>query len=254
MSNYNFSAHIAYERHYSRDMRSEFYLFKRTGFRENPFIFNGEYYYSDFRLNIGEMPLFVTGRDLFYEINMNLLAVSSDYTYDVYPLVELQSSFSIPLFDLGYNPLRLELDADAGYSDHQMYRQYQFRMPTSIAIFGKRNAFLTSKISEYGGTEYYALHGGINITDIWWRWLRLPTYQNRGLDLTLVGSVAQYKYYRDTFYKQTGNDYYTEVGFNLSRIPVFFSNVAFLTFRGKWGVGNLASGRFGWALSASLPF
>ena len=127
-------------------------------------------------------------------------------------------------------------------------------MQSSMLFLGKPGNFLTSKPAVYGGREYYAGHALLNLTDIWWRFLGLPLYQGRGLNLILAGSYGKFFAKGDSFYLETGKQHYSEVGFGLTRIPTFLSNVLYLSFDARWGIGPVASGNFGWALSVSMSF
>ena len=254
IQNFESKASVGYEKHFTQKNRTDFYLFKEDEFRRNPLIYNGEYTFMNMDMKFGDIPVFMTGNDFYYEVNVKLFAVTSNYTYEVYPLTDIRTTVSMPLFDLGYNPFRLDLSLGAGFSDKNMYREYQFKMPVSLGIFSTNDAFLSGQIADIGGTEYFEAHAKLNLTDIWWRFLRLPTYENRGLDLVLRASTGKYNYYRDSFYRKTGDDFYSEVGFGLRRIPTFLSNVVYLGVDAAWGIGNIAKGNFGWAISASLPF
>jgi len=127
-------------------------------------------------------------------------------------------------------------------------------MRSTYLINLNMGGFYSSPITAYGGTEYWTAHAEFNLTDIWWRFIGLPTYDNRGLELIIAGSTGRFFSDRRVYYFQTGKDYYSEIGFGLSRIPVFISNVIFLRFDARWGVGPLGSGEFGAGVFISLPF
>ena len=114
--------------------------------------------------------------------------------------------------------------------------------------------FYSAPIGVYGGNEYYTVHLNYNLTDLWWRAIGLPRFEGRGMDLILSGSSGRYISHPSSYYKQTGNDLYSEIGFGLSRIPTFISNVGYLSFDARWGLGPLAHDSFGWGLGITLPF
>jgi hypothetical protein len=99
-----------------------------------------------------------------------------------------------------------------------------------------------------------------------WRLLGLPTWKGRGLDFALLAQVGKYNQRGSMTLPRTGeygeqafapsNDWHSEVGIGISRIPSFISD--FLNFRLDllWGIGTntLPSSNFGFSLTWSLPF
>lgn len=161
---------------------------------------------------------------------------------------------TVPTIPTGYSPMSLRLGLYAGMGDDSLPIQYQYRMPTSLSIIGGFGHFYSAPIGEFGGTEYIALHAEHNFTDIFWRWLGLPTYFGRGVDLKVGASAGKYEQRNLLGYRPTGSLWYTEVGFGLGRIPTFISNVIFLQFDARWGIGPIGSGKFGLVLGISSPF
>jgi hypothetical protein len=127
-------------------------------------------------------------------------------------------------------------------------------MGSRLFIFNKMGNFFTAPIGYYGGDEYYSAQSLYNLSDLWWRWLGLPTYEGRGLDLTIGGTFGRFYNNTSSVYKSTGDDGYTEAGFGFSRIPTFFSNLIFWSFDLRFGIGPNAEGRTGGAVSVTLPF
>ena len=148
----------------------------------------------------------------------------------------------------------LSIITSGGKGSSYMPAQFLFRMPVEMLFINKYGNFFSAKPGEFGGREFYNVHGMFNLTDIWWRFFGLPTYEGRGLNLILAGSYGRYFSKGESIYKETGNYQYSEIGFGLTRIPAFISNVVYLSLDARWGVGPIASGNFGWALSVSLPF
>jgi hypothetical protein len=114
-------------------------------------------------------------------------------------------------------------------------------------------------INAFGGTQYVRAHIEHNFTDLWWRAIGLPTFENnRGVDL--IGVFGAAKMWQDNAPFTPGrtydatNDYYMEAGFAVGRIPSFISDLIYLRFDARWPVGGMAQrGSFGWAISLSSP-
>ncbi len=175
-------------------------------------------------------------------------------------IVNVLLSSRLPTFATGYAPMKLELMLQAGLASDNTPRQYQFNSMHRIPLLGARTDFNTLPINRFGGTEILSAIAEHNFTDLWWRAIGIPLINNRGVDLIgRVGAlqviqrgtaVVPYNVYAST------QQWYTEAGFAVSRIPTFVSEVIFLRFDAMWPVGGYASqiGRFGWNLSLSSPF
>jgi hypothetical protein len=168
-------------------------------------------------------------------------------------------SLKLPTFDVGYSPMRLDIDVQAAavLSDSAP-RQYQFSLLRRFPAFGNTTDLSTIQPSAFGGTFAAMLHAEHNFTDIWWRAIGLPTFKNkRGLDLLAVFG-AGYTQNRvapvaDHTWQATPTPY-LEAGFALARIPTFISDIFYLRFDALWPVGGLAhAGSFGWSLTLSSP-
>ncbi len=173
----------------------------------------------------------------------------------------LQARFfmSVPTFNTGYSSQKFELLIHHGIGSNNLPIQYQFRMRTDMFIFSQFGNFVSSPRTTFSSKAFQTYHLRYNFTDHWWRALGLPLIEGRGLDLILAASVGQFYQNSDIKIWQTfGNidnlkDGYSEVGVSLGRIPILISNVVFLTFDTRWGVGRQAAGRFNWAVSVSWP-
>lgn len=177
-----------------------------------------------------------------------------------------------PTFETGYLPMSLRVAAHGGTSRSDrdaidgdvLSPQYLFRMRTALSIVAPFGHFMTAPIGEFGGSRYVALHAEHNFSDIVWRWIGLPTYWGRGIELIVSGATGRWEQPEVNplstvnalapTYRSTGSDWYSEVGFGLARIPTFVSNVAFLRLDARFGVGPLASGNWGIGLGLSGPF
>ncbi|MBC8144776.1 MAG: hypothetical protein H7X80_04265, partial [bacterium] len=175
-------------------------------------------------------------------------------------------SVELPTFGTGYIPMSLRIAAHGGIGSDELPLEYQFRMRTAASIVSPFGHFTSAPIAAFGGARYVALHGEHNFSDIVWRWIGLPTYWGRGIEFIVAASAGQYGRPADSLflpslepfpvrsYAPTGNEWYTEVGFGLGKIPTFISNVAFLRIDARFGVGELARGNWGMTLGLSSPF
>jgi hypothetical protein len=163
----------------------------------------------------------------------------------------------LPTIGIGYHPMQLDLQVEAGITSIITPRQYQYSSLRRYPIFGGTSDLMTIPVNRLGGTEFVAVHAEHNFTDLWWRAIGLPTYNGRGIDLIATGGAATYVQ-RGTplvsSYRST-EGWYGEAGFAVSRIPTFISDLFFLRFDARWPVGPVATpmGTFGWSISVSSP-
>jgi hypothetical protein len=227
---------------------------KSREFPENPPIADGSYQTVQADLAWGKVTPFlkitpVEGIDLRWSLTGLL---GSNRTTDTsFRLAEALLSLSIPMIRTGYNPITLTLLGAGGIGDSTLPPQYQFRLRTSAASFGKPGGFVSPPKGLYGGTEYLALGAEVNLTDLWWRALGLPVYEGRGLELILAGGSARYRQHHFTGYVGTGDQWYSEVGFALSRIPLFITDLVAGRADARWGLGPL--GKFNANFTFVLP-
>lgn len=249
------------ERHFSLDSVEGFSLLKETNFRYNPVVKEGNFQILDGKLQYGNVNLLILSNDFDYEADLNFF-LSNLHSEDGgtlgikgYGGIDGSLTMSFPLLQTGYKPVMMALMLKAGVQTDDSPSQFLFRMPSRLMLINKFGNLYSASSQEFGGAEFYGIHAVVNLTDIWWRFLGLPTYEGRGIDLSIAGSSEQYKANNSISYlRSTGNDFYSEIGFGLSRIPTFISNFIYLSLDARWGVGPLATGRFGWGLSVSLPF
>lgn len=166
---------------------------------------------------------------------------------------------SIPTFYTGYNPMNLDLVFSGGIGTNNLPLEYQFRMQTKSLFYSTLGSFSTARIGEFGGNKFFTGHLNFNTGDLWWRAIGLPLYNKRGLELNIGGSTGYFMneaggYTQVRPYEQTPNTMYSEVGFGIGRIPTFISNLVYWETNFRFGVGNLAQGRFGWDLKINFPF
>ncbi len=241
-------------RHFSLDKSTNRSIFSNDLWRENPKIDDGDYRSISLGIKYGSYSPFAIGTDLQYKLQLDSKYGELSDGSNPFRWIQGSAEIEFSTFRTGYSPMKLHLKAEGGLGSKSLPLQEQFRMRNTYLINSGMGGFYSAPIAAYGGTEYWAAHAEYNLTDIWWRFLGLPTYDNRGLELILAASTGRYFSDRRVYYLQTKNDNYNEIGFGLSRIPIFISNVIFLRFDARWGIGPLGSGKFGAGIFVSLPF
>jgi hypothetical protein len=227
-------------------------IFSKEEWRGNPEIIEGRYFTPSIDISFGRINDFYPGSNFDYEIKLNATYgnnITNDFNFHS---TEATADILIPTFNTGYSPMMLRINGRAGYASEETPIQHQFRMPVRLSIISGFGSMTTAPLALFGGTEYYAIHLNYNITDIWWRALRLPRYNGRGIDLLLSASLADYNSKSVYSYVPT-EGVYSEIGFGLSRIPLFFSDLSYLKTEFRWGVGRVAKNKFGWSVSLALP-
>jgi len=244
---FNIRSNFENSRQFSLHKTTNRSIFQDKEWRLNPSILEGNYntiksgltiYFNRmFRLYDG----FSLNLDLNYLFGQELNSKTDFHQYSV------SLEYNTPTFKTGYNPMFLSLSFEYNGAKNAPL-QYQLNAKTTMLFITKSVNFCTIPVSIYEKEEYYATHIKYNFTDLWWRAIGLPLYYGRGLDLIGRFSTGQFK----TAFN--ANDYYTEAGFGLERIPTFVSNVIFLGAGAVWGVGPIARGNFNWYLDITLPF
>jgi hypothetical protein len=229
-------------------------LFSKKEWRPNTQIDEGDYTLGFISGNIGNVNYFTLTPYFENELEFGSVTGQQKTANNMFFSIFGKYKTSIPLFYTGYTPVKLFLSFEGGLNSKNVPVQYMNKMHSSLLFLTKFGNFLTAPPAEYGGREYFAAHGALNLGDLWWRSLHLPLYEGRGLNLILTGAYSRFFAKGNSIYKDTGNDHYSEIGFGFTRIPTFISNVFYLAFDTRWGIGPIASGRFGWALSISFPF
>lgn len=228
-------------------------IFESRKWRENPEITESRYNILTTELNYGKINTLGTNNDFDTEINLLAFYGNQKYENTDFKGIEGKLSFLIPTFYTGYNPMTLRLNLNAGISESAPV-QYQFKAPTRLFLLNESGNLFTAPISYFGGDKYYMIDASFNLTDILWRWIGLPTYEGRGIDLIIGGTYGKFYNSTKSFYQSTLDDAYSEIGFGFSRIPTFISNVGYLSFDYRFGIGPIAKGRTGGAIMISLPF
>lgn len=158
--------------------------------------------------------------------------------------VEANIGSTIPTFTTGYRPMTLDIDIRAGWSSDNTPAQYRFYAMKRFPVFGVATDLATVPINALIGSQYVAVHTEHNFSDMWWRLVGLPTFNKRGPDLIGIFNAAAYS-----------QQWYTEAGVALARIPSFISDLLYLRVDVLWPVGPYANqiGKFGWSIGISSP-
>ncbi|MGQ9819344.1 MAG: hypothetical protein ACUVQ1_05400, partial [Candidatus Kapaibacteriales bacterium] len=254
----SFAISIGYEksRHFSLNKTTDKSLFIKSTWRNNPRIEDGNFQFLNLEIDFGRYfvskPLMgkVLGElenQISFSARTRFIFGLNESTNLPFGLFDCSMFFKIPLLYTGYTPISLYLRLDYGKSTKELPLQFHFRLPVGLlysAPFGK-----------YGGTEFFSGVLSLNLSDIWWRWLGLPKFEKRGLEL--IFSIATGKTFNQsqkTIYESTGKDNYSEIGIGFSRIPTFISNLIYLAFESRWGIGQLGKGNWRFNLNVTFPF
>ncbi len=169
---------------------------------------------------------------------------------------EISGRLVQPTFHTGYTPMYLAINATVGLASDNTPVQSRFVMQRRLPFMGLFNDFSTTDINLYGGTRYVMVQAEHGFSDVLWRWLGLPTFEGRGVELIARAATARYDLPvappAEGMLMPT-NGWYSEVGLGVSRIPTFISDAIYARVDVMFGVGNRAAGRFGVNLAVSLP-
>jgi hypothetical protein len=179
---------------------------------------------------------------------------------ETFASVSLTVESSIPTFSTGYVPMTLDVKGAVGVASATTPVQFQFNAMRRFPFMGSTIDMFTVPVNAFGGTRFAQVHFEHNFSDLWWRVLGLPTFNNRGPDLIGAYSVARYEQ-RGALPFGPGDGYgsttkwYSEAGFGVGRIPTFFSEIFFLRVDVRWPVGPFAVpiGTFGWSIGFTSP-
>jgi hypothetical protein len=226
----------------------------RKEFQDNPPITEGRYRTMYGELSWGHVvPFLKITPSGSVDVRFSLMGLSGKRT-DVdtaFSLAEGLLSVSIPVMKTGYNPITITLLGAGGSGSATLVPQYQFRLRTSAASFGKPGGFVSPPKGLYGGTEYVAAGAELNLTDLPWRAIGLPTYNGRGIELILAGGSARYRQQHHSGYSGTGDAWYSEAGIALSRIPLYLTDLVAGRIDVRKGFGTL--GRIGANFTFVVP-
>lgn len=244
-------------RQFSLDRTTSRSIFESDVFRPNPHIVDGSYRTATAELGWGRRE-----EDIVISSALQLgvsASVSGLYGETTDKSLTFRGASGwleaiVPTIPTGYAPMVLRVAGFGGITADATPSQYQFRLRTSSSVFGRFGSFLSAPVGVIGGTRYAAFYAEHQFGDILWRALGLPTYEGRGIELSLAAGAAQFYQDAPLGYLPTGNTWYTEVGFGVAKIPTFISNIFYLQFDARWGTGPLGSGKFGATIGLSSPF
>ena len=263
------TAGIEIARHFGQINNVQRSVFVREAFRDNPLVVDTRYRTLGATLGFGSTEgavVISSGSDADLGVRIGGILGEDLERGTTFNGIEGRVRFDVPTFGTGYLPMLLSMAVHGGVSSIETPLEYRFRMRTALSVVSPLGHFMTAPIGLYGGTDYLALHAEHNFSDLLWRWIGLPTYWGRGIEIIATAATGRY----DTpvildpsmgaptlllpGYRSTGSDWYSEVGFGLGRIPTFISNVAFLRVDARFGVGTLAKGNWGMAVGLTSPF
>ena len=230
-------------------------IFEDKTWRVNPAAINGHYELFFGTLKLGHFDMINPTGNFDWQVVFKPFSGSCLPLFGNFQGITAEVSLNIPLFSTGYKPISLALYAKGGISDNDLPPQYQFRMASSLAIYGKLENFLTAQPGEFGGMSFWEVLAEFKLSDYLWREIGLPLFNKRGIEFTLFGSIA--KYYSNNspiIYEATENKIFAEVGFGFFRMPIPKTNLIFWNFNSRFGVGELAKGRYEWSVGLELPF
>jgi hypothetical protein len=234
-------------RPYSLEKTTNRSIFQKKDWRGNPQIVKGNYFLSKNSLSLIMNKWFSDINDFNLNLYLNYLYGTNTYQNNDFERLNLSLYLSAPTFYTGYDPMKLDIFLQYGKCNN-IPLQYSLKARTSMYFITKFGNFYTMPFGIYEQDSYYSAHLKYNFTDIWWRWLGLPTYEGRGLDLVFNAAAGKFKTALNS------DEYYTEAGFGFERIPVFFSNLVYFGGGVVWGIGPIASGNFNWYIDLTLPF
>jgi hypothetical protein len=231
-------------------------LFRKNVFRDNRPIVDGNFRTADATIGWGHPDAIVLTSDFSFGINARVSGLYGETEDGSLSFRGADGLFdvSIPTIPTGYAPMYLRLGVAGGIASETTPVQYQFRLRTSNAFVGRFGDFLSAPVDVIGGTRYATIYAEHSFSDFLWRLVGLPTYEGRGLELSIGGGAAQFFQDAPEGFLPTGKTWYTEAGFGIGKIPIFISNVIFLSFDARWGIGPLGAGKFGAMVGISSPF
>jgi hypothetical protein len=238
-------------KHYSLDKSTNRTLFSKESLRRNPECLSGKFDILSGGINISNSNVFNFGDAFTYSFDVTSLVGNRQSDEQIFHANEASASLSIPTFKTGYLKMMLHIAVQAGFANKDLPVQNQFVLNSNMLFIPADYTFATAPTAEFGGTEYAAFHLNFNTRDLFWRMLRLPRYQGRGLELLFGGSSARFNNLSDSFLAPA--DWYSEIGFGIGKIPTFFNNILFLETNFRWGIGNIAKNRFGFNINLSSP-
>lgn len=243
-----------FSRQFSLPKTTDWSLLGSGDWGDNPEVDQGNYRTAFLQMNIGDNDLFKLPYGIESYFELKAMTGIRDGAENPFYLASAKLMLSIPTFSTGYNPMRLDFLVHGGEGTTNTPPQHRFRMNTDLSIISSFGSFVSAPLKAYVSTDFNTYHLRYNLTDLWWRVLGLPLINRRGLDFVLAFSAGSFFSSEDLTYNPPISEYYAETGFSIARIPTFLSNVFYLSTDFRWGVGDIAAGRFGFSISVSWVF
>jgi hypothetical protein len=164
---------------------------------------------------------------------------SSAASTEPFSKAEANAFLLVPTFATGYAPMAALLTASAGIASASTPVQRQFLALRRFVVMGGIHDVMTIPAGGVGGTQYAQARLEHSFGDLWWRALRLPTLNGRGLGINLFANAAYYANNSPmsaSLLASTDGQIYGEVGFGIDRIPTFLWDFLYLRFDAAWGV------------------
>ncbi len=252
---FTFWADFESSRHSNLDIPNNRSIFFKKEWRENPSIDAGRFNIASAGVSLSNSQPFDFFTDGFvYNIELSSYLGENKRAENQFQGGEAKVHLKIPTFKTGYLRMMVDLYLQSGISSKNVPSQSKFLLNSQMFHLHSAGVFATASNCEFGGTEYAAAHINFNMRDLFWRAMRLPLYNGRGLEFIAGGSIAKYNDLSDANrMKDTGDSFYAEAGFGLGKIPTFINNFVFLETNFRWGLSDIAKRRFGWNIGLSTP-
>jgi hypothetical protein len=250
----NFKSQYEQARHFSEQINTDRSIFVENLWRVNPTIDEDTYDLMSLEIKTGSFNLIKNIIGIVKDFKFNLTYGYQNRPGKEFRSVEGSVNLELPLIKTGYNPMTLGLKFQGGIASDNTPGPLAFRVRNALFYQIKTGACYSAPVAKYGGREFFTVHTVFNMSDLWWRAIGLPLYEGRGIDLVLAASSGKFFKGDGMALEEVSKDFYSEVGVGFRRIPTFFSNVFYLGFDMRIGIGPVAKGRFGYGLTATLPF
>ncbi len=226
------------------------YIFGDKSWRSNPGISSKEFQTFNYGLFLGNKGFMGMGATPYFLGLYGIIGKDQDLSKS-FSTIHAEAKASVPLYETGYQPIELTVTAQAAIASDHTPVQYQLRLQNNLIFQNNMFGLYSAPIAKYGGKELYSSNVTLDFSDFLWRAVGLPVFNGRGLDFSLIGSVAYTYSDKNTDYQETGAKGYLEAGFHIGRIPTYISDVIFLGFDFRKQIDGKNTG---WGLSISAPF
>ena len=170
--------------------------------------------------------------------------------------VSLSGGATFPLLNTGFDHVKLDIDAGFAITTMNSPIQYSIIANPRFISFGNVLSLSTLPFNKYGARMNGTLVTSLNLTDYWWRFVRLQLYKGKGLDLLvsygaliLEGNTQALSSYG---YKPF-EGVYQEIGIGLGHIPLFITDLfnIYSELRIPIGLAKAYGSKPAWIISVS---